>query len=95
MTEDTQSLIRSAIVEALEIDDAMASKFKFDTKLFVPEPEGLGLDSISALEIVGSLSLRFQLPFDDVSNEDLWSVDSLASYVESHLPRPPSGEGLP
>jgi acyl carrier protein len=49
-------------------------------------PEGLGLDSIDALELVVSLEKKFgvTVPNSDVAKNALATVDTIADYVEAH-----------
>ena len=49
-------------------------------------PEGLGLDSIDALELVVSLEKRFgvSVPNSDVAKNALATVNTVADYVEAH-----------
>jgi len=49
-------------------------------------PEGLGLDSIDALELVVSLEKRFgvTVPNSDVAKNALATVETIAAYVEEH-----------
>ena len=49
-------------------------------------PEGLGLDSIDALELVVSLEKRFgvTVPNSDVARNALATVTTIADYVETH-----------
>jgi len=49
-------------------------------------PEGLGLDSIDALELVVSLEKRFgvSVPNSDVARNALATVETIAEYVEAH-----------
>jgi acyl carrier protein len=49
-------------------------------------PEGLGLDSIDALELVVSLEKKFgvTVPNSDVAKNALATVDTIAEYVDSH-----------
>ena len=53
-------------------------------------PEGLGLDSIDALELVVSLEKHFgvTVPNSDVARNALATVDTIAAYVESHRAQP-------
>ncbi|HEX9920041.1 MAG: phosphopantetheine-binding protein [bacterium] len=48
--------------------------------------EGLGLDSIDALELVVGLEQEFgiSIPDEDVGKEAFASVEALCSYVEKH-----------
>lgn len=49
-------------------------------------PEGLGLDSIDALELVVSLEKRFgvSVPNSDAAKQALATVNSIADYVVAH-----------
>jgi acyl carrier protein len=49
-------------------------------------PDGLGLDSIDALELVVSLEKQFgvTVPNADIARHALATVDTIAEYVESH-----------
>jgi acyl carrier protein len=49
-------------------------------------PEGLGLDSIDALELVVSLEKHFSVtvPNSDVAKHALATVETIAEYVEAH-----------
>ena len=53
-------------------------------------PEGLGLDSIDALELVVSLEKRFgvSIPNSDVAKNALATVTTIAEYVEAHRQEP-------
>ena len=53
-------------------------------------PEGLGLDSIDALELVVSLEKHFgvTVPSSDVAKNALASVKTIADYVEAHRAQP-------
>jgi len=48
--------------------------------------DGLGLDSIDALELVVGLEQEFgiSIPDEDVGKEAFASVDALCNYVEQH-----------
>ncbi len=49
-------------------------------------PEGLGLDSIDALELVVSLEKHFgvTVPNSDVARNALATVETIGDYVEAH-----------
>jgi acyl carrier protein len=55
-----------------------------DTSLF--GPDGLGLDSIDALELVVSMEKKFgvAVPNSDVARTALKSVNSIRAYILSH-----------
>lgn len=84
MTEPAESLhleIKKLIVETLALEDVAPEDIETEAPLFV---EGLGLDSIDALELALALEERFgvQIGEDPDENRALFaSVASLAGFV--------------
>ncbi|UPY37594.1 phosphopantetheine-binding protein [Sediminicoccus sp. KRV36] len=79
--------LAQAIVTALKLE-MDATDIAPDAPLF---NEGLGLDSIDALEIAVCVSERYrvQLRSDDPDNKRIFaSLRSLAVHIAAHLPRP-------
>lgn len=84
MSENDISLknkIKNLLVERLNLD-IPASEIGDSTALF---GEGLGLDSIDALELVLGIEQEFNVKIEDeeVGAEALASVDSLASFISA------------
>jgi acyl carrier protein len=78
--------IKKIIVEALALEDVAPEEIETDAPLFV---EGLGLDSIDALELAMALDERFGVSFDDDPEENqriFFSVGSLVDFVTSNKP---------
>lgn len=76
--------IKELIVEALMLDDVTPAQIETDAPLFV---EGLGLDSIDALELAMAIDKKFgvRIRADDEQNRQIFaSVKSLAAYVAEH-----------
>ncbi len=83
-----QTDLAQTIVTALKLEMS-AAEIDPDAPLFV---EGLGLDSIDALEIAVSVSERYrvQLRSDDPNNKRIFaSLRSLAEHIAAHLSRTP------
>jgi acyl carrier protein len=82
-TEDLKESIKEMMVENLMLK-VSKEDIRDDMPLF--GPEGLGLDSIDALELVVSLEKRFgvSVPNSDVAKNALATVNTIASYVEQH-----------
>lgn len=79
--EQLEAEIKELIVEALVLEDLIPSDIASDQPLFV---EGLGLDSIDALEIAVVLEQRYGVIVDDhaeANRERFASVRSLAHFV--------------
>lgn len=84
---ELQADLARTIVAALKLEMA-ADEIDPEAPLF---GEGLGLDSIDALEIAVSVSERYrvQLRSDDPDNKRIFSsLRSLAEHIAAHLPRP-------
>ena len=72
------------IIESLNLEDITLEEIDPEAALF---NEGLGLDSIDALELAMSLSVKygFQLRSDDPDNERIFSsLRILAEHVEAN-----------
>lgn len=81
MSEDLELRIKQVIVEALMLEDVKPEDIKTDEPLFV---EGLGLDSIDALELAVALHSEFgvKTKADDERNREIFgSVASLAAFI--------------
>jgi acyl carrier protein len=81
--QDLELEIKKLIVSALQLEDLRVEDIASDEPLF---GEGLGLDSIDALELGVALRKRFGLKIETV-NDDLKqhfrSVRSLAAFVQA------------
>ena len=76
--------MRESIVESLELPTPPA-EIGLEAPLFGPTSAGgLGLDSLASLEILTALSMRTDLPFDDIEAADFRSVSTLADYIRRH-----------
>ena len=72
------------MVEALNLEDMEAEEIEPEEQLF---GDGLGLDSIDALEISLAISKEYgvQLKAEDESTREAFAtLRSLTAYVESH-----------
>jgi len=76
--------LKELIIEALMLEDVAIGDIDSDEPLFV---EGLGLDSIDALELAMAIDKRYgvRIKADDEQNKQIFAnVKSLASYVGQH-----------
>jgi acyl carrier protein len=79
--EALEQTLKELIVESLMLDDVTPAQIESSAPLFV---EGLGLDSIDALELAMAIEKRFGVKFapDDERNRQIFScVKNLAAYV--------------
>jgi acyl carrier protein len=74
--------LKAQIIEQLNLEDLTPSDIVNDGPLF--GDEGLGLDSIDALEFIVLLDTHYgiKVPDPNAAREIFHSVESLASYIE-------------
>ena len=80
---DLEAEIKQLIIDSLMLEDLTVAEIESDAPLFV---EGLGLDSIDALELAMALEERFgvEIQDDPDKNREIFaSVKSLAAFVLS------------
>lgn len=83
MSDDLESQLKHLIVEALSLDDVTPDEIETDAPLFV---EGLGLDSIDALELALAIHKKFGVktaPDDERNRQIFHSVASLAEFIRA------------
>lgn len=81
---ETELEVGQLIIDTLNLEDTEVGDIAPEEPLF---REGLGLDSIDALEIALAISRKygFQLKSDDSDNTRIFSsLRSLSSHIESH-----------
>lgn len=86
--QDIESELKTLIVEALMLKDTTPEQISDTAPLFV---EGLGLDSIDALELGMAIEGRwgFKIGADEVAARKAFaSVRSLAAFILEKLNRP-------
>jgi len=82
MSELEQEL-KGLIVSVLELEDVTPEQIKSDAALF---GEGLGLDSIDALELASAVSKRYGVVLqsdDDATKAAFSSVSALAAHIQA------------
>jgi acyl carrier protein len=87
--ENLRDSIKEMMVENLMLK---VSKDEIGDDLPLFGPEGLGLDSIDALELVVSLEKRFgvSVPNSETARQALATVNSIHDYVVANR-KPPAG----
>ncbi|MCR5414219.1 MAG: acyl carrier protein [Kiritimatiellae bacterium] len=81
---ELENQIRETIISSVEADGLTAADIPSDAPLF---GEGVGLDSIDALEIGAALRKRYNVKFkanSDENREHFRSVASLASFIAAN-----------
>ena len=80
--EEIESKLKDVIVSALDLEDLTAADIATDVPLF---GEGLGLDSIDALELGMAVKKAFGVTFSSAPAENrkiFYSVRTLADFIE-------------
>jgi len=81
--DDLKLQVKELIISSLELEDIKPENIIDSDPLF---GEGLGLDSIDALELSVALRKKFGVKFSAENSENrkhFASVDALAAYIES------------
>lgn len=80
MSDSLKTELKTLIVETLNLNDVDPTSIEDDQPLF---EEGLGLDSIDALELVLKLEKRYGIKItnSEQSRHALASVNTLASFI--------------
>ncbi len=77
-----QVIKEDILIKRLELEDITAEEIEDNTPLF---GEGLGLDSVEALDVVAGLEQSFGVKLQGVSPKEfqkhLYSVETIAQYV--------------
>ena len=79
---ELKTQLKTLLVEGLKLEDLAPADIKDEEPIFV---DGLGLDSIDALELVVLVEERFHvvIPDEEVGKLAFASIDALADYVLS------------
>jgi acyl carrier protein len=83
MTEQLEERLKTLIVDTLALEDVKPESIETDAPLF---GEGLGLDSIDALELALAIHTEFGVKTeenDERNREYYHSVRSLADFIRS------------
>ena len=78
---DLEEEIRQVVLSSVEVDGLTAADLPADAPLF---GDGVGLDSIDALEIGAALRRKYQVKFkanSDENREHFRSISSLAAFI--------------
>ncbi|NDY41301.1 acyl carrier protein [Dissulfurirhabdus thermomarina] len=79
--------LKRLIVDTLRMEDVRPEEIVDDAPLF---GEGLGLDSVDALELVVALEKTYGIEIEDeeVGRTAFASIEALADFVRQKRPRP-------
>ena len=89
---DIENELKSMIVQTLMLKDVQPQEIDVDKPLFA---DGLGLDSIDALELAVEIARRYkvQIKSDDERNREIFrSVRTLAAFIAEEKARMERGQ---
>lgn len=80
---DLRTELKQSIIEQLNLEEMEVEEIDNDEPLF---GDGLGLDSIDALELIVLLEKDYGIKLEDPSKgkEIFSSINSMAGYIEEH-----------
>lgn len=83
MAEELVLELKNLIIGTLKLEDIAPNDIEDDAPLF---GEGLGLDSIDALELVVALEKKYgvSIPDSEVGKKVFRSVNALVEFVKTH-----------
>ena len=75
--------IKEQVIEVLNLEDIEPQNIETDAPLF---GDGLGLDSIDALELIVLLEKQYGLKIEDPKDgkKIFYSIRTIAEYIEEH-----------
>ena len=85
MSESLEERLKKLVVESLALEDVEPEEINTEEALFV---EGLGLDSIDALELALAIQEEFGVvtsPDDERNQELFYSIKSLADFIRAEM----------
>jgi acyl carrier protein len=77
--------LKKLIIETLELDEVSPADIKDDEPLFT---EGLGLDSIDALELGMALKKKYSIKMSadkEANKKSFYSINTLSEFVRSQI----------
>ncbi len=83
MSSEEKSLLKNHIINYLNLEDVKQEEIQDAAPLF---GDGLGLDSIDALELIVMIEREYNVKISDPSmgKEILYSVDTMANYIDTN-----------
>lgn len=85
--ENLENKLKAQIIEQLNLEEMEVDDFGNDDPLF--GDEGLGLDSIDALELIVLLEKEYGLKIEnpEEGSKIFRTINSMAAYIREHSPK--------
>ncbi len=81
--EDLKAQLKEEIIEVLNLEDISPEDIDNESPLF---GDGLGLDSIDALELIVLLEKNYGIKIEDPKDgrKVFYSIDTMAEFIQQH-----------
>jgi acyl carrier protein len=85
--DELKGSLKTLLIEGLRLQDLRPEDIEDAAPIFV---EGLGLDSVDALELVVLVEEKYniQIPDEEVGKRAFASIDTLTDYVAGEISKP-------
>jgi acyl carrier protein len=85
--ESLRAQLKALLVETLRLEGVKPEEIDSSEALFAPDNR-LGLDSLSALELLSAIEFTFNVQFanDGSAKQHFASISSLAAFIDSARP---------
>ena len=87
MNKDLEREVLEMVIEKLGLEDVNVDEVDYDAPLFASyaeEGEGLGLDSVDALELVVGINQKYGIKIGDEDMAVLRSISTIADFIREN-----------
>ena len=87
MNKDLEKEVLEMVIEKLGLEDVNVEEIDYDAPLFASyaeDGEGLGLDSVDALELVVGINQKYGIKIGDEDMAVLRSISSIADFIREN-----------
>lgn len=87
MNKDLEKEVLEMVIEKLGLEDVNVEETDYDAPLFASyaeDGEGLGLDSVDALELVVGINQKYGIKIGDEDMAVLRSISSIADFIREN-----------
>lgn len=87
MNKDLEKEVLEMVIEKLGLEDVNVEEIDYDAPLFASyaeDGEGLGLDSVDALELVVGVNQKYGIKIGDEDMAVLRSISSIADFIREN-----------
>ena len=87
MNKDLEKEVLEMVIEKLGLEDVNVEETDYDAPLFesyAEDGEGLGLDSVDALELVVGINQKYGIKIGDEDMAVLRSISSIADFIREN-----------